>query len=154
MYRLVTCLLSGCVSFCQGCFGVCDNWADYTVTGQVLDASTSEPFQDAQISFDLLRDGESVEFLGRPTAVVTNTTGEFEATVTIDHNGGLCGGLFGDLPLPEFGAPPDEVRVIVRTSTGAGIAIVALDTQSVNESEYPFVKLVQLPTVEVLIVPG
>ena len=147
MFRWNACLLSLFSSLFIGCTGG-HNDAIYEVTGQVLDAASSEPFEDARITVDLQRDGVSIEFLGRPTVVRRIAAGVFEADIKVSVQGGGFG--FAPIPPPEFGPLPNEVQINVRFESGFGFAILSIDPEDIVEVD-PNLRRIQLPTIKVVL---
>jgi hypothetical protein len=145
MVKLTASMLTTIIFLCIGCTTAGHNYATYEVTGQVLDAATSEPFENARITVDLQRDGVSIEFLGRPTVVRTIAAGVFETFISADSQSG-----FGSLPPVEFGSLPNEIQVIVRTESGVGIAIVSIAPEDIVEL-FPDYRSIQLPTIKVVV---
>ena len=149
MYKVTVCLLLLYATLITGC-AICDDFAFYEVTGQILDAETSEPFEDVRITIDLQRDGVSIDVLSRPTALETDAAGMFAVDILADSQGGLCGFPFPPIPPAEFGPAPNEVQVIVRTESGVGISLTPIDIEDISEID-SYIRRIQLPPIEVIV---
>lgn len=131
-----------------GCFGVCDNWIWYEVRGRIVDASTGLGLERAAIAISLLRSGENIQIWGNFTEATTTDGGSFETAITIEHAGGLCGGIWGSLPSLEFGEPPDEVRMTVQIGDRRGSGRAFIDPESIMGLHY-LAREIDLPTIEI-----
>ena len=123
MRGLLVTISSMVLSICCGC--VCgDLGLIWTVQGQIVAADTQQPLSGEIIRIDLLREG--TVFGGEYTIPVDlGPDGDFESQVYLGLSGS-CGLIFlMPPPRPPLGDPPDEVEIVIRTSDGEEIRIMA-----------------------------